>query len=90
MVILGLGPEPITPWWILAAIYGQKSLDLELEYIHALDPVSAQPLSPWFNFSAADTLQTIAINDPVHHLLIQYLEMTDVRLLHPSVYIYLH
>jgi hypothetical protein len=87
MVILGLGPEPIAPWWILAAIYGIKSMDLELDYIEALDPKSAQLLKPWYKFSAADTLQEVAINDPVYRLLIQYLEMTDVRLPLVSVYV---
>jgi hypothetical protein len=80
MGILGLAPDPISPWWILATIFGNKTcMDLDLNYIEALDPDSAKILKPWFGFLASDTLQ-VASTDPIYQLLVQYLELTDVQL----------
>ena len=81
MFILGMAPDPITPWWILAVMHGHNAcMDLEFAYIEAMDPESAKILKPWFNFSHSDTLEIPAYGDPVFILLVHYLGMVDVRI----------
>jgi hypothetical protein len=79
MFALGMAPDPIAPWWILAIVYGDNTcMDLEFAFIEALDPDSAKILKPWFHFSCLDILATPAFEDPVFLLLVHYLGMIDV------------
>jgi hypothetical protein len=83
MLVLGLTPDPLTPWWIYAVVGGKEGLPLERDYIHAIDPASAQTLAPWFKFHASDILDD-KFNNPVRQLLIYYLNLDDVRTYNPS------
>jgi hypothetical protein len=76
MIHLGLAPDPVSPWWIYAAIFGQHGLPNDLESIAVLDPASAVTLEPWFNFSASDVLGSTS--SPVGQLLVTYLEFGSV------------
>lgn len=80
MLRLGLGPDPLSPWCILAAIHGNyDAIPLSEDYIFALDPTSARLLSPWFRFSAQDTLPSQGYwQHPVAQLFINYLNEHDV------------
>jgi hypothetical protein len=78
MLHLGLAPDPITPWWFYAAVYGENGLPENLAYIRALDPTSATVLEPWFTFTHSDILGNDA-GSPIRQLLIVYLELNDVR-----------
>ncbi|KAJ7784842.1 hypothetical protein DFH07DRAFT_786132 [Mycena maculata] len=53
MVTLGVGPDPICPFLLLAATCKDRHwvADLSLEYIHALDPSAAKILAPWFEIT---------------------------------------
>jgi hypothetical protein len=77
IIHLGLAPDPITPWWLLAVVYGQEGLPTNLSAIEALDPVSAKTLAPWFQFGESDILAS-ENGRLVQQLLITYLEMHDV------------
>jgi hypothetical protein len=79
LILLGLAPDPISPWLLYAAVYGKDGLPIDLDYIRALDPTSASILQPWFLFSAADTLDG-GIIGLVQQLLITYLDIHEVRL----------
>ncbi|KAJ7894237.1 hypothetical protein B0H14DRAFT_2559368 [Mycena olivaceomarginata] len=54
---VGLGPEPICPFLLLAATQhnGAWLRSLTLTYINALDPSAAKTLAPWFAINAGDT-----------------------------------
>jgi hypothetical protein len=79
MVFFGLTPDPISPWIFYAIIYGKSGLPTTVGSIRALDPVSADILQAWFDFSATDTFGANDIYHPVHGLLITYLDISDVR-----------
>lgn len=78
---LGHGPDPVSPWMILAVILGaETSMDIPLDYICHIDPKSAKILQPWFKFSASDVLHFPQdFQHPVVQLLFQYVELDDVR-----------
>ena len=80
MLCLGLGPDPLSPWWILAAIHGNYDvISLSKDYIHALDPTSEKLLFPWFCLLAKDTLPLHNYwQHPVTQLFIHYLNEHDV------------
>jgi hypothetical protein len=77
MIHLRLAPDPITPWWVYAAVKGEDSLPKDLAYIRALDPASAAILEPWFTFASSDILGS-DVQSPVRQLLIVYLDLNDV------------
>ncbi|KAJ7629554.1 hypothetical protein B0H17DRAFT_1340039 [Mycena rosella] len=51
LVNLGVGPDPMCPFVILAATQPDRQwmADLPLAYIEALDPSAASILAPWFS-----------------------------------------
>ncbi|KAJ7663193.1 hypothetical protein DFH06DRAFT_1128526 [Mycena polygramma] len=55
LISLGIGPDPICPFLILAATQQNRDwiANLTLAYIHALDPVAAADLAPWWDITAA-------------------------------------
>jgi hypothetical protein len=80
MLRLGQGPDPLSPWWILAAIIGDdNAVNLTLDYIYALDPASAKLLTPWFRFSPSDILPLEGYwEHPVAQLFVVYLNERNV------------
>ncbi|KAJ7624039.1 hypothetical protein DFH06DRAFT_1340068 [Mycena polygramma] len=54
LISLGIGPDPICPFLILAATQQNRDwiANLTLAYIHALDPVAAADLAPWWDITA--------------------------------------
>jgi hypothetical protein len=85
ILILGVLPDPITPWLFYASVYEKAGLPLNIDYIHALDPTLANELEPWFNFRAGDILQAHDHMNPVRQLLINRLEIHDVSSLTRAV-----
>lgn len=82
VIALRLTPDPITPWLLYAAVYGRDGFPTDLQYIRALDPVSAATLEPWYAFQFTDTLRD-GVLGPVQQLLMTYLDIHEVcRLLY--------
>ncbi|KAJ6473104.1 hypothetical protein C8R45DRAFT_1163537 [Mycena sanguinolenta] len=56
MIQIGLGPEPLCPFLLLAAAQRDNTWlrGLTLAYINALDPAAAKTLAPWFAIKAED------------------------------------
>ncbi|KAF8197196.1 hypothetical protein K438DRAFT_1967442 [Mycena galopus ATCC 62051] len=56
MIQVGLGPEPICPFLLLAVTQRDSTwlCGLTLAYINALDPSAAKTLAPWFAINAGD------------------------------------
>ncbi|KAJ7938877.1 hypothetical protein B0H13DRAFT_2648541 [Mycena leptocephala] len=54
IVEVGIGPDPLCPFLLLAASQLNREWvgDLTLQYIHALDPSAARTLAPWFAVEA--------------------------------------
>ncbi|KAJ6475689.1 hypothetical protein C8R47DRAFT_665113 [Mycena vitilis] len=54
LISLGIGPDPICPFLILAATQQNRNWigNLNLAYIYALDPVAAADLAPWWDITA--------------------------------------
>jgi len=77
LVALKLAPDPISPWLLYAAVYGEAGFPTELEYIHAIDPASATILEPWYSFQATDTLSD-GMTGAVQQLLMIYLDIHEV------------
>ncbi|KAJ7884405.1 hypothetical protein B0H14DRAFT_3743597 [Mycena olivaceomarginata] len=59
LVSLGVGPDPICPFLILAATQNDRDWvgNLSLAYINALDPSAAALLAPWFQVTSAQTFK---------------------------------
>jgi hypothetical protein len=72
-----LTPDPISPWLLYAAVYGQDGLPRDLNYIRALDPVAAEILEPWFRFHPTNVIDDGFLG-PIQQLLITYLEIHEV------------
>jgi hypothetical protein len=86
IIHLGLAPDPVSPWWLFAIVYGQDGLPSDLTGIQALDPNSANILEPWFKFTESDTLDT-RNKGLIRQLLVTYLDLSDVRFVsHASNY----
>ncbi|KAI0668383.1 hypothetical protein C8Q78DRAFT_1046861 [Trametes maxima] len=47
LAVLGVGPEPVSPFLLHAAISGRAALQVDKGFINALDPVSFARLRPW-------------------------------------------
>jgi hypothetical protein len=77
MIHLRLVPDPITPWWLYAAIYGQDGLPSDLASIRALDPTSSALLEPWFDFTSSQVVGSDPTS-PIRQLLTVYLGINDV------------
>jgi len=77
VIVLKLAPDPISPWLLYAAVYGEAGFPTELEYIHAIDPASATILEPWYSFQATDTLYD-SMTGSVRQLLMTYLDIHEV------------
>lgn len=59
LVSLGVGPDPICPFLILATTQPNRSwvADLTLAYINVLDPSAAVLLAPWFQITPSQTFK---------------------------------
>jgi hypothetical protein len=79
LVLLNQTPDPISPWLLLAAIYGKPGLPLDLDHIRTLDPSSATLLEPWFGFSERDTIGH-DVQAAIPQLLMMYLDIREVKL----------
>ena len=79
LISLKLAPDPITPWILYAAVYGQDDFAVDLNYIHALDPVSARILEPWFAFRADDVLPD-GVGGDLAQLLMVYLGVHEASI----------
>jgi hypothetical protein len=77
LVTLLLTPDPISPWLLYAAVYGESGIPTDIEYIRALDPHSATTLEPWFAFQATDSISDDA-GEPIQQLLMHHLGIHEV------------
>ncbi|KAJ7208187.1 hypothetical protein GGX14DRAFT_566911 [Mycena pura] len=59
LIQLGVGPDPLCPFFILAAMQTDRNwvADLTLSYINALDPTAALLLAPWFQITPDQTFK---------------------------------
>ncbi|KAJ7699452.1 hypothetical protein B0H14DRAFT_3653008 [Mycena olivaceomarginata] len=59
LVSLGVGPDPICPFLILAATQNDRDWvgNLSLAYVNALDPSAAALLAPWFQVTSEQTFK---------------------------------
>jgi hypothetical protein len=78
ILILGLMPDPITPWLFFACAYGERGLPVTFEQTQMLDPALANVLEPWFRFRCQDGLPPQDYGSPVRQLLINHLDIQDV------------
>jgi hypothetical protein len=81
LVTLLLTPDPISPWLLYAAVYGESGLPTDLESIRALDPHSATTLEPWFALRATDIIGD-GVGGPVQQLLMLHLDIHEVSSRH--------
>ncbi|KAJ7662236.1 hypothetical protein DFH06DRAFT_1471791 [Mycena polygramma] len=66
LISLGVGPDPLCPFMLLAATRKDTEwmADLTLECIDALDPSAAEVLAPWFEVTADTVFQ---LGEPGQH-----------------------
>ncbi|KAF7334855.1 hypothetical protein MSAN_02361800 [Mycena sanguinolenta] len=84
LVSVGMGPDPLCPFFLLAISQKDRSWmeGLTLPYIHSLDPVAARTLAPWFSLKRTDVVTpSLEKLHPGMEIALQYLEIpaTDFR-----------
>ncbi|KAJ2985620.1 hypothetical protein NUW54_g10088 [Trametes sanguinea] len=53
LAVLGVGPEPVSPFLLLAAIEGRRALTVDRRFIEVLDPGAFKSLKPWSDWVTA-------------------------------------
>jgi hypothetical protein len=59
LVEVGIGPDPLCPFFLLAISQRNRAwvASLTLGYIHSLDPSAARTLAPWFALKRTDVVK---------------------------------
>jgi hypothetical protein len=72
-----LGPDPLSPWVIYAAMCSGVSAwdDLDLALISRLDPEAGKTLAPWFSIDSQTTFSSTDFESSVACLLVQYCDL---------------
>ena len=89
--VVGLPPEPVSPWLCLALLLGPSALGmLDANSIESLDPEAIPQLRTWLDIRAEDDLSTLPPTHPLQSWLIEVMDL-QVRSTyspHPRVYLF--
>ncbi|KAL7283154.1 hypothetical protein ACG7TL_002580 [Trametes sanguinea] len=53
LAVLGVGPEPVSPFLLLAVLEGRRALTVDRQSIDELDPGAFKTLKPWYDWVEA-------------------------------------